>query len=89
MEHVGSQRADKRQRAAAEAFRKPLGTHYRSVTLGGRELGDLCPQRTGESWKGLSQAVAAICSDASHFISSVLFFLIKASWPHLPHLPAL
>lgn len=79
LKHIGSQRADKRQRtAAAEAFRKPLGTHYRSVTLGGRELGDLCPQRTGESWKGLSQAVAAICSNASSFHLICPLFLYQS-----------
>lgn len=70
LEHVRSQRAIKRQWTAAKAFRKPLGTHYRCVTPGGRELGDLCSQRTGESWKGLRQSVAAICSDASFFFFS-------------------
>lgn len=76
LEHVRSQRAIKRQRTAAKAFRKPLGTHYRCVTPGGRELGDLCSQRTGESWKGIRQSVAAICSDASsvHFIYPFFFF---------------
>lgn len=72
----------KGSRTAAEAFRKPLGPHYRSVTLGGREPSDLCPQRTGESWKGLSQAVAAICRDASSFLfhlSSVFNQSILAS----------
>lgn len=63
--------------------------HTIEVTLGGRELGDLCPQRTGESWRGLSQAVAAICSDASSFHFICPFFLIKAFWPHLRPLSAL
>lgn len=61
--------------------------HYRNVTREGRELGDLCPQRTRESLKGLSQSVAAICSDSSsaHLVCplSLSFLFIIVSSPHL------